>query len=1016
MPLKESDTIKVYPVCLSSDGMIIKPGLNFDTHTKTVIGLTHDIDIEFIRDNPNPEKDYLKSHMVVTAEAHIVTSLDGCFSLPVGVDYLPKGGNAESVLEDIQQQVNCVQTCYNCLKGTPGVMCSDQVCKTKVCDTCIKDGEICDSCVSEHSSIYPSLRRCDSCSSANLKCIKIAVFGNSQDCESKYKGAMKLLNEKRKPHELMYPVPDTSHNGKNLKSTPANWWPVVDGYRVNIVLIRVLRECSEELQAAVPLRAVRGRDRMDVEDLLILTSPACTEILKKEGGTVCTIVPELFRVFDANKPGVLLHPLYLEMHQTKLMVSDYSKGVIKSISLHYPATLTTCISGLQKPCGMVSFKNVLIVAESGRQRLLYYDPKKTLILNVNQLNVAELKHELKIRGIQHEGLTKPALQERIKEWIKDHTPKPVMSSTFELITFEQSEPVDVMTYSTNNLMVLLKDKIMILSITANGASLQAKGNVYLTLPFNDMRAFTSDQQGNIYATTKTSVIKIHGQRKEIVQEFITSSPYGIVYNRDTNCVVMCDQDDKVIKEVTFPENGDPTVKIIAGQDNVNNTLPKDGNLKTATFSQPTGLLLENNTLFICDTAVGRIRVMTNSCPLAQYLSMIGSMLEVFKIHLKGKQPVSYPINTIISKMEEVLAFFTRIHKDAQIRCNKSFVQGPEGSPPIQTIESVQMVIDALKNISRVLLKENPNYPLEVKSLMTLVCEHLFTILRSLYDMPTKKQFAELLARSTGETLKAITNVGFHYYTSTKRPFYPIPTGHVKYGTLPKIPKPEEGDVSTSSEQKLKDFARKYGQSVRQQTVRSMSTKDRPGTYPIELYEKPQEVIQPLIDVSGSTSEPSNVDLETLYTKGSVLLIRDKSSQNGFSFVQVIQDIAQDAAESMVYTYRNMEENEMQYKLDSTESESLNMQSVVRNMLEFSEASELLFDDQTFSALITEINGDMDEIDAEQLAIPDQESDEEDNFMSTIYPTNTSQHMPVRQSTRSGRASKRPSRFSDSYLW
>ena len=44
---------------------------------------------------------------------------------------------------------------------------------------------------------------------------------------------------------------------------------------------------------------------------------------------------------------------------------------------------------------------------------------------------------------------------------------------------------------------------------------------------------------------------------------------------------------------------------------------------------------------------------------------------------------------------------------------------------------------------------------------------------------------------------------------------------------------------------MKDWYMKYGQSVPQKTVRNMSTKDNPGTLPINLYAQVQPTITPL---------------------------------------------------------------------------------------------------------------------------------------------------------------------------
>ncbi len=361
--------------------MVIKPGLNFDKYTKKVVGLTNVVDIEFIRQNPQPTKEFLRSHMATTAEASVITSLDGQFSLPVGVKYIGKGGSSETVLRQIKEEVDQLQTCQSCLVTTHGmVMKGRSKCITTECTECIQQKTICEACAPIHNSIYPALRRCDQCVKDDIRCCRLAVVANSQDCEAKYKAAMVTMKNNKASSDIMDPFPDTSHNGKNLKSPVVNWWPVIDGKRSNLLILRVLRSGNETLRKTVPLRAVRGRDRMDVDDLLHMTSSKCTDTLKTIPWAVVTIVPELFRIFESNKPGILQHPLYITMFGNKLATSDISKGEVKTITMHYPATVHTCLSGLKRPKGLVAFGEVLLIAEHGEKRLIYYDPNKTLIM------------------------------------------------------------------------------------------------------------------------------------------------------------------------------------------------------------------------------------------------------------------------------------------------------------------------------------------------------------------------------------------------------------------------------------------------------------------------------------------------------------------------------------------------------------------------------------------------------------------------------------------------------------
>ena len=99
-------------------------------------------------------------------------------------------------------------------------------------------------------------------------------------------------------------------------------------------------------------------------------------------------------------------------------------------------------------------------------------------------------------------------------------------------------------------------------------------------------------------------------------------------------------------------------------------------------------------------------------------------------------------------------------------------------------------------------------------------------MRSQFEMPTMPQVAKLVGRSTAETLKAMKNSGFHYFTSTEKPFYATPTSSVMFEELPKIPTvyiPKAGKISDDSQGRMRDWASTYGKSVRQHSVKSLST-------------------------------------------------------------------------------------------------------------------------------------------------------------------------------------------------
>ena len=59
---------------------------------------------------------------------------------------------------------------------------------------------------------------------------------------------------------------------------------------------------------------------------------------------------------------------------------------------------------------------------------------------------------------------------------------------------------------------------------------------------------------------------------------------------------------------------------------------------------------------------------------------------------------------------------------------------------------------------------------------------------------------------------------------------------INFCDLAKLPKPLSGCLSKKQLDEIRQWVQQYGKSVRQNTTRNFSTKDKPGTLPLNLYE------------------------------------------------------------------------------------------------------------------------------------------------------------------------------------
>ena len=336
----DSETkLKLFVVSLQEDGVGLKPGLCVDSHQAKVIGATVPINLQYTRNNPSPTAAQLKKILVKEAHCLCVETLDGKIAIPVGVHFLPSAVSGEEQLEQSMSAIRCLQTCLSCLNDSKmtfegAVLKGKGQCQSS-CQNCISHGEL---CRASHKFVNPALRACKECLEKGHECVKMVCLAWIMDSESKNKNSQILLTEKQNESEtttdtdLVTAFPDPVHVAKCDRASFANWYRLVDGFRVNLVLLRTARTdpvLKEFLLPHLSLAACRNRDRMDVDTVIEICSPEVRKGLQRVSWIVQTLVPEVYRLYDGNKEGVLSSPVSVcPASWGTLFVADKEKGKV----------------------------------------------------------------------------------------------------------------------------------------------------------------------------------------------------------------------------------------------------------------------------------------------------------------------------------------------------------------------------------------------------------------------------------------------------------------------------------------------------------------------------------------------------------------------------------------------------------------------------------------------------------------------------------------------------------------
>ena len=279
-----------------------------------------------------------------------------------------------------------------------------------------------------------------------------------------------------------------------------------------------------------------------------------------------------------------------------------------------------------------------------------------------------------------------------------------------------------------------------------------------------------------------------------------------------------------------------TVEVISGSG-----LDEQADGSTASFSQPTSCCTELNTIFVCDSATGMVRMITRPAGLLAYLEKLNTFLRVFGVHRRDEsrsQVPRIPPQEVIKTLQEVNNFFVKCKREVRELTNTNrTLQGPDGVCSPQTMRDLELTLNTVGNVVSLLHKVSPEFlnVLDLSSLTTLVVENLFSEMREGNDMPLVLQFSHRLSSTLREHLKRSTKCGFNYFTSSKS-HYTKQKGFLPFSRFPVMPKPSPNNaVSTLQLAEIRKWREEYGQSVRQVTVRNKSTKDNPGTLPINCY-------------------------------------------------------------------------------------------------------------------------------------------------------------------------------------
>ena len=206
------------------------------------------------------------------------------------------------------------------------------------------------------------------------------------------------------------------------------------------------------------------------------------------------------------------------------------------------------------------------------------------------------------------------------------------------------------------------------------------------------------------------------------------------------------------------------------------------------------------------------------------------------------------------------------------------------------MEDERRILKSLRDIKDLLDRFNPSLTTKfsIKSLPTLVVENTFSEMRSgAFDMPLQLEFDYRFSRAIKERLKRQCFTPFAYFTAPKS-YYPQVFTTTYYNDLPKLYPPKAHKLSEKQVSEMRNWRAMFGQIVLQKTVQNMTSKDNPGTLPINLYTADSLTVQPLdftvLSEAAAVPVPHRETTETFYKLRQIVCVKANSSDTRQLFI------------------------------------------------------------------------------------------------------------------------------------
>ena len=164
-------------------------------------------------------------------------------------------------------------------------------------------------------------------------------------------------------------------------------------------------------------------------------------------------------------------------------------------------------------------------------------------------------------------------------------------------------------------------------------------------------------------------------------------------------VIFTDRTSRVVRRFS-QANSDILVFAGSGADK-----SRDGSSLAASLSQPTALCVEGKSIFVVDTTVGAIKLITPRNSLCKFLELLHSLCRMFGVHLRRIKAECHTIEEAISSLSELSSLMDLWTDQVQEKMGrKSATQGPQETISPKSQRIVEILIESLSSMKDIFFR------------------------------------------------------------------------------------------------------------------------------------------------------------------------------------------------------------------------------------------------------------------------------------------------------------------------